>query len=60
MLIKLHINLIDHGGRTSLVQKLIKYISVETHVHPVTYIEDMYIYLCIKCPTPHMVMHPSH
>ena len=59
MWLKLHINLIDHEEEL-LLRKLIKYISVETHVHPITYIEDVYIYLCIKCPTPHMVMHPSH
>ena len=59
MWLKLHINLIDHEEEL-LLCKLIKYISVETHVHPIIYIEDVYIYLCIKCPTPHMVTHPSH
>ena len=59
MWLKLHINLIDHEEEL-LLRKLIKYISVETHVHPLTYIEDVYIYLCIKCPTPHMVTHHNH
>ena len=59
MWLKLHINLIDHEEEL-LLRKLIKYISVETHVHPITYIEDVYIYLCIKCLTPYMVTHPSH
>ena len=58
MWLKLHINLIDHEEEL-LLRKLIKYISVETHVHPITYIEDVYICLCIKCPIPHMVTHPS-
>ena len=58
MWLKLHINLIDHEEEL-LLCKLIKYISVETHVHPITYVEDVYIYLCIKSPTPHMVTHPS-
>ena len=54
MWMKLHICLIDHKEEL-LILKLIKYISVETHSHPITHIEDMYIYLCIKCPVPHIV-----
>ena len=54
MWIKLIICLTDHIAET-MKYKLIKYISVESFAQPITHIEEMYIYICIKCTTPHIV-----
>ena len=54
MWIKLNICLIDHVAET-MQYKLIKYFSVDSIAHPITHIEDMYIYICVKCAIPHIV-----
>ena len=56
MLVKLIICLIDHITET-MQKKLVKYFSVDSFAHPITHIEEMYIYICIKCMIPHIVTH---
>ena len=56
MLIKLIICLIDHIAET-MQYKLIKYFSVDSYAHPIMHIEEMYIYISVKCAMPHIVTH---
>ena len=56
MWIKLIICLIDHVAET-MRYKLIKYFSVDSLAHPIMHIEEMYIYICVKCTMPHIVTH---
>ena len=59
MWIKLIICLIDNIAKT-MQYKLIKYFSVDTvdsFACPITHIEEMYVYICMKCTTPHIVTH---
>ena len=56
MWIKLIICLIDHVAET-MRYKLIKYFSVDLLAHPIMHIEEMYIYICVKCTMPHIVTH---
>ena len=46
----------DHIAET-MQCKLIKYFSVDSFAHLITHIEEIYIYICVKCTMPHIVTH---